>query len=44
MKKAANILGLSLGRAYELLADECSRREIAAHRQAASTSLTPLKK
>jgi hypothetical protein len=44
MKKAAYILGLSLGRAYELLAEECSRRETAAHRQAATSSITPLKK
>jgi hypothetical protein len=44
MKKAAYVLGLSLGRAYELLAEECSRRETAAHRHAASSSITPLKK
>jgi hypothetical protein len=44
MKKAAYVLGVSLGRAYELLAEECARRENAAHRQAASSSITPIKR
>jgi hypothetical protein len=41
MKKAAATLRLSVSRAYELLAEERLRREILAHRQAASTSIMP---
>jgi hypothetical protein len=44
IKKAAVSLKLSLSRAYELLAEERLRREIAAHRQAASASVVPMKK
>jgi hypothetical protein len=43
MKKAASILGISVGRAFELLAEERSRREAEAHRLAACSSITPAK-
>jgi hypothetical protein len=41
MKKAAATLGISVSEAYEHLADERLRRDILAHRQAASTSILP---
>jgi hypothetical protein len=44
MKKAASILGISVGRAFELLAEERSRREAEAHRLAACSSVAPMKK
>jgi hypothetical protein len=43
MKKAASILGISIGRAFELLAEERSRRETEAHRLAACSSIAPTK-
>jgi hypothetical protein len=44
VRKAAYALGVSQSRAFELLAEECSRRETVAHRQAASSSITPIRK
>jgi hypothetical protein len=41
MKKAAATLGISVSQAYEFLDAERQRRDILAHRQAASTSILP---